>query len=134
MESKAFNLLAADIILLIHTLFATFVVFGLVLILTGKLFSWSWVKNPWFRLAHLTGIGIVILQSWLGVICPLTDWEMALRSKAGDAVYTGSFIAHWLSTLLYYQALDWVFTLCYTLFGLIIVLSWFWVRPGGFKK
>jgi len=131
---KAFYLLTADTILLIHTLFAAFVVFGLMLIITGKLFSWSWVRNPWFRLVHLIVIGIITLQSWLGVICPLTDWEMALRTKAGDAVYTGSFIAHWLSELLYYQAPDWAFTLCYSLFGLLVAVTWFWVRPRGFKK
>ena len=34
--------------------------------------------------------------AWIGMICPLTTWEMALRAKAGDATYSGSFIAHWL--------------------------------------
>ncbi|NNE35497.1 MAG: DUF2784 family protein, partial [Rhodothermales bacterium] len=66
-----------------HVLFVAFVIFGLVLILAGKLRAWSWVRNPWFRLAHLAGIAVVVLQSWLGAICPLTKWEVALREKAG---------------------------------------------------
>lgn len=134
MESKALYLIAADVVLIIHTLFAAFVVFGLVLILVGKPFSWSWIHNPWFRLAHLAGIGIVVVQAWLGMICPLTDWEMALRSKADGSVYTGSFIEYWLSNLLYFEAPEWVFTLCYTLFGLLVGLSWLWVRPTRFKR
>ena len=132
MNSTVFYLIAADTILFTHVLFVAFVIFGLILIFAGKLLSWSWVRNPWFRLAHLIGIVVVVLQAWLGVICPLTTWEMALRSKAGDAVYSGSFIAHWLETLLYYQAPTWVFVVCYSAFGSLVVLSWFWVRPRPF--
>ena len=132
MNSTVFYLIAADTILFTHVLFVAFVIFGLLLIFAGKLLSWSWVRNPWFRLAHLIGIVFVVLQAWLGVICPLTTWEMALRSKAGDAVYSGSFIAHWLETLLYYQAPAWVFVVCYSAFGSLVVLSWFWVRPRPF--
>lgn len=134
MSSKTFFLVAADAVSLTHALFVVFVIFGLVLILAGKLFSWSWVRNRWFRLAHLTAIGVVVLQVWLGVICPLTTWEMELRSRAGEAVYAGSFIAHWLERLLYYQAPAWVFIVCYTLFGLLVVLSWFLVRPRSFAS
>jgi len=125
---------AADILLVIHVAFVTFVVSGLILILLGKLRRWNWVRNPWFRFAHLAAIGIVVLGSWVGLVCPLTSLEMALRQHAGDAVYPGSFIAHWLDRLLYYQAPEWVFTVCYTLFGALVVASWFWVRPRRLGK
>ncbi|WP_299789396.1 DUF2784 domain-containing protein [uncultured Shewanella sp.] len=125
---------AAEVMLFTHALFVGFVIFGLLLILAGKLFSWSWVRNPWFRLVHITGLAVVVIQSWLGVICPLTTLEMALRSKAGDAVYEGSFISHWLTELLYYQAPEWVFIVCYTTFGLIVLACWFWVRPRSFIR
>ena len=129
MESKVLYLFAADTILVTHVLFATFVIGGLLMIFAGKLFSWSWVRNPWLRLAHLVGIGFVVLQSWIGVICPLTTLEITLRSKAGDTTYVGSFISHWLETLLYYQAPEWVFIVCYTVFGALVLASWFWIRP-----
>ncbi len=129
MESKVLYLLVADALLLIHILFVAFVVFGLLLIFAGKFLSWSWVRNLWFRLAHIIAIGVVVLQSWLGIICPLTIWENALRVKAGAAIYAGSFLSHWLETLLYYQAPAWVFTVCYTAFGLLVAASWFWVPP-----
>jgi hypothetical protein len=64
--------LAADAVLMLHVLFVAFVIVGLVLIVVGRLMSWSWVRNWWFRVIHLVAIGIVVLQSWLGVICPLT--------------------------------------------------------------
>jgi hypothetical protein len=125
----SFYLLAADAILLLHVLFVLFVVLGLLLVFAGRLAGWAWVRNRAFRIAHLVAIGIVVLQSWFGVICPLTTLEMWLRSRAGDATYAGSFIAHWLDTLLYYQAPAWVFAICYTAFGGLVVASWYWVRP-----
>lgn len=123
----------ADAVLLTHVLFVAFVVFGLALILIGGWRGWLWVRNSWFRLGHLIGIGIVVLQSWLGVICPLTTLEMWLRSKAGDVVYQGSFIEYWLQALLYYDAPAWVFVLGYSLFGLLVIISWLAVRPRRFR-
>jgi hypothetical protein len=131
-QDSALYLIAADAILVAHTLFVGFVVFGLFLILAGKLRSWDWVRNPWFRYAHLVAIGVVVFQSWLGAICPLTTWESALREKAGEAVYSGAFIAHWLESILYYRAPDWIFMVCYTLFGSLVAAAWYWVRPRRF--
>lgn len=129
MSAELIYLIAADTILLIHVLFVVFVVLGLLLIFAGKIFAWGWVHNFSFRITHLVAIGVVVLQSWLGVICPLTVWEMNLREKAGDSVYEGSFITHWLQTLLYYRAAEWVFVVLYTLFGVLVIASWYWVRP-----
>jgi hypothetical protein len=129
MESSVLYVLAADALLATHVLFVLFVVLGLVLVLVGKFSGWSWVRNPWFRLAHLAAIAVVVLQSWAGVVCPLTTWEMALRERAGDVTYAGTFVSHWLDALLYYQAPAWVFALCYTIFAAAVVASWFWVRP-----
>jgi len=121
--------LAADAVMLLHALFVVFVVLGLVLILAGGALGWAWVRLRWFRITHLVAIGIVVVQSWLGAICPLTTFEMALRTRAGESTYPGAFIAHWVETVLYYQAPPWVFVVCYTAFGALVVASWFWVRP-----
>lgn len=133
-SSPTFWLLAADALLLLHVVFVAFVIVGLILILVGGLRNWSWVRNAWFRLGHLVAIAVVVLQSWFGVICPLTTWEMALRHKAGDAVYSGTFVSHWLEFVLYYRAPAWVFAVCYTVFGALVVSSWFWVRPRPFGR
>jgi len=128
-DSASAYLIAADALLLTHVLFVAFVILGLLFVFAGKLFSWSWVRNWWFRTAHFVAIGIVVLQSWLGLVCPLTTWEMALREKAGGEVYAGTFISYWLEKVLYYDAPAWVFVLCYTVFGLLVCGGWFWVRP-----
>ena len=134
MDAAFLFLLAADAILFVHMLFAAFVVLGLLSIFIGKWLSWGWVCNPWFRMLHLAGITVVVLQSWLGIICPLTTWEMLLRVKAGNANYVGSFISHWLEVLLYYQAPEWVFIACYTVFGILVLFSWHWVRPAPVNR
>ena len=115
--------------LFLHVLFVAFVVVGLILILAGRVLHWAWVRNWWFRVAHLAAIAVVVAQAWFGVICPLTTLEMSLRRQAGDATYAGTFISHWLETILYYQAPPWVFAVCYTIFGAVVILSWFWVKP-----
>ena len=130
--SQGLYAFAADAMLVTHVLVVIFIVLGLLLVYAGRVLSWQWVRNPWFRLAHLIAIAVVVVQSWFGLVCPLTTWEMALRSKAGEAVYEGSFIKHLLSDLLYYQAPAWVFIACYTVFGLLVLISWFWIRPRRF--
>ena len=125
--------LAADAMLLLHVLFVAFVVFGLVLVLIGNALDWAWIRNPWFRFAHLAAIAVVVVQSWFGVICPLTTIEMALRERAGDSVYSQTFMSHWLENILYYSAPPWVFATCYTVFGTLVIFSWFRVRPRPFS-
>ena len=127
---ESFYRLAADTILITHVLFVAFVMLGTLAIYLGLWLSWAWVRNFWFRLTHLIAITIVVLQSWASVICPLTIWEMQLREKAGETTYEGSFIQHWFHTLLYYDLPGWVFGVAYTLFGALIVASWFIVPPN----
>ena len=134
MDSQTLYLLAADLALLLHVSFVAFVVLGLLLIFVGYALGWSWIRNPWFRWAHLAAISVVVLQSWFGVICPLTTLEMALRARAGATTYPGAFIAHWLETILYFDAPEWIFAVCYTAFGLLVVGSWFWIRPRPIEK
>jgi len=126
---NSFYRFAADLVLYLHVTFVAFVIGALVLIFVGRFAGWSWIRNGWFRLVHLIAIGIVVLQAWLGVICPLTTLEMWLRTKAGDAVYPGAFVAHWVERILYYDAPAWVFALLYTAFGALVVASWIWIRP-----
>jgi len=86
--------LLADIIGSVHFLFVLFVVFGL-----------------------------VVVQSWLGQLCPLTIWENELRWQARQEGLGHSFIETWLNRLLYYEGPMWVFTTIYTVFGALVLLT-----------
>jgi hypothetical protein len=119
----------ADLVLVAHALFVAFVVGGLVAVVLCAALDWRWVRDFRFRLSHLVAIGCVVLQSWLGFLCPLTAWEMQLREQGGEATYRDTFIAHWLHELLFFAAPVWVFALIYTLFFGAVVSAWFLVRP-----
>ena len=132
MNHQGYIGLLADVILIFHVTFAAFILLGQILIIAGGMIKWNWVRNPLFRLIHLLAIGAVVVQSWCGAICPLTVWEMNLREKTGQNTYEGGFIAHWLQRLLYYDAPQWVFVACYTIFGFMVIASWIIYRPRRF--
>lgn len=119
----------ADLILLLHGLIVLFVVGGLVAVLAGNLRSWQWVNDIRFRLLHLASIAFVAAQAWCCQTCPLTTLESWLRQRSGGAGYESSFIEHWLHRLLFYTAPEWMFTLAYTAFGLLVALAWWRFPP-----
>jgi hypothetical protein len=123
--------LFADAVLSLHFAIVVFVIGGLVLVVIGNWRGWKFVNAWWFRLAHLAAIGIVVAQAWLGVVCPLTTLESWLRVQANEPVYEASFIEHWVSRLIFYDAPAWVFTLAYTLFGLAVIAAWWRYPPGS---
>lgn len=125
-----FYRLAADLVLLIHTSFIAFVIGALVVTLLGWWRKWGWVRNPWFRITHLLLIFYVVLESWLAMPCPLTLWEDSLRIRAGQDPYdSAGCIAHWLHRLIFFDADPWVFTTCYTVFGLLVAATLVFVPP-----
>ena len=121
--------LLADGVLVLHLVLIVFVIGGLLLTIIGYCRQWCWVRNPWFRLAHLALIAIVVVQSWLGASCPLTVWEDNLRRLAGKQAYGDAFIRYWLQRLIFYEADAWVFGLVYTLFGLLVLLAFIFIPP-----
>jgi hypothetical protein len=120
----------ADLIVLLHAAYASFIVVGLALILAGVVFRWSWVRNFWFRAIHLTAIGFVVAEEFIGMTCPLTDWEKQLRTAAGQASYPGEFLGYWAHRLLFgIQPAPWVFTVVYIVFGLGVLAAFVLAPP-----
>jgi Protein of Unknown function (DUF2784) len=126
--------LLADAVLVVHALFVAFVVLMLPCIAAGGLFGWRWVRTYWLRVAHLAAIGFVTLQTWAGVICPLTTLEMWLAQRGQRATYTGSFIQHWLQQILYWDFPAWVFIAAYSGFALLVITAWYGVPPERTSK
>lgn len=126
--------LLADAVLVVHVAIALFVIAGLILVIAGNWRHWGWVNQLWFRVAHLAAVAVVVAESWLGVTCPLTTLEMGLRARAGGSTYRGNFIEHWLQVLLYYDAPPWVFTLGYSLFGLLVAASLWYFPPVRWRR
>ena len=119
----------ADLALGMHAAFVLFVVGGQVLILFGWARGWQWPRHRLFRWLHLLAIGFVVLEAWFGVTCPLTALETTFRNMAGIAGYENGFIRHWTQRLIFYSAPGWVFTLIYTVFAGLVLMTWFLYPP-----
>jgi hypothetical protein len=126
LENSGVSQLAADAVLVIHFCFVAFVLGGLALTWTGAMLGWKWVRNFWFRIAHVAAICFVAAEALLGVICPLTLWEDALRGTTSDS----GFIERWLHRVMFYHLPEWVFTLAYVAFALAVVLTYWLVPPA----
>lgn len=119
----------ADALLALHVGIVAFVVLGTACILAGGWRGWAWVRGYPFRIAHLGLMLYIALQAWLGRLCPLTVWEQALRNRAGQATYGESFMQHWLSRLIFFDAPWWLFVAAYTAFAALVVACWWWLPP-----
>lgn len=122
-------LFLADAVLIIHALFVVYVIAGFAAILLGWARHWRWVRNWWFRIVHLAAIGFVMAEAWLGLVCPLTDWENRLRVAAGGTAYSVPFFQHWVHEFLFYDFPAWVFTFAYTAFAILVLVAWLLVPP-----
>jgi polyferredoxin len=113
----------ADAVVVVHAGYVGFVILGELAILFGFLLRWGWIRNRTFRLVHLAAIGVVVLEAWWGITCPLTTWENWLRERAGQTVEEGDFIGRWVHDILFYRADPWVFTVIYSSFGALVALT-----------
>lgn len=128
MNPETYGILA-DLVAVVHLLYAATIVIGLLLILCGKLAGWSWVRNAWLRLVHLLMIAVVVAEAWMGITCPLTIWERRLRVAAGQPFDGESWLGRSIHVLLFFDAPWWVFTTAYTACGLLIAASLILVPP-----
>ena len=110
---------------MLHFGIAAFIVGGLVLTWAGAAAGWRWIRNPWFRYAHLAAIAFVAGEAILGIACPLTVWEDLLRG----GVRPESFVGRWVRRLLYYDVPQPVFTALYLLWTAVTLLTLWLVPP-----
>ena len=108
--------LAADALLVLHLGFVLFLLFG------GLLVAWK----RGFLLLHLPAAAWGVVVEAADRACPLTDWEVQLRLRAG---YGEGFVAHYLLPLLYPGWLS--LPVQYVLAGVVVavnllVYGWVW--------
>jgi hypothetical protein len=120
---------AADAIVALHVAYVGFVVLGLLAVLVGAALGWGWVRNLWFRLAHLTAIGLVALEAVFGIACPLTVWEGSLRRLAGRDAGEGTFVGRFLHALIFYEIPPWFEAALHIGFAVLVLATFVLVPP-----
>ena len=123
----------ADATLALHVGMVAFVLSGALAIVAGGVLGWRWVRGRAFRITHLALVAVIALQAWMGRLCPLTTWEQALRNRAGQRTYGESFIQHWLSRLIFFDAPWWAFVAAYTAFAAVVACAW-WRWPPRHRR
>jgi hypothetical protein len=81
----------ADAVFVLHVAFVLFVIIG----------GFAVLRVPWLAWLHVPAISWAVLAQYADWTCPLTPLENALREQGGEAPYSGGFLAHYLSPLLY---------------------------------
>jgi hypothetical protein len=81
----------ADLVVVVHSLFVLFVIFGGLLVL-------RWWKVIYL---HLPAVAWGAFIELAGGICPLTPLENRLRIAAGLEGYKGGFVEHYILPVLY---------------------------------
>ncbi|HET7611216.1 MAG TPA: DUF2784 family protein [Rhodanobacteraceae bacterium] len=117
--------MAALSILVLHLAVIAFNVAGCVLIPIGAWRRWRWVRNFWFRVAHVACLAIVALQAVLGRACFLTVWQ----GEVSGVATTQPLIAGWIERAVYWPLPLWVFAVAYVVVFAYVVALWTIVHP-----
>jgi hypothetical protein len=94
-NSAFYYQLLADGVVGLHLFFIIFVVLGGIMTL-------GWPKVIW---VHIPCVLWAIIIELTGIICPLTPLENELRSRAGQGMYSGDFVIHYIEPMIYLEGL-----------------------------
>jgi len=83
--------IGADLLVVAHLLFIVFAFAG----------GFAVLRWHWLALVHLPVALWATVVELMGWICPLTPLENELRVAAGEAGYSGGFIAHYIVSIVY---------------------------------
>jgi hypothetical protein len=121
--------LIADAIVAVHVAYVIYVVIGQLLIWLGLALRWRWVRNPWFRWAHMIMMVIVGGEATLDIECPLTRWEGQFRELAGEATSGTSFVGRLLHKLIFVDWPPWIINGLHMGFALVVVATFILAPP-----
>jgi hypothetical protein len=118
-EAMAYQILA-EVVLTIHLAFILFVAFGAFLVVWRP--KLAWVHLPF----AIYGVSIAFFR-WT---CPLTPLEWRLRDLAGQRGHAGTFLDHYLVSVIYPNAPPAFYLGMATslLFGTALLYAWAWKR------
>ena len=126
--------IAANLIALIHLAYFVFIVGGMAAIVFGPRWgiAWAWVRNPWFRMAHLLAIYVVLVEDVTGFPCPLNVLQWGAREAATGSTEATTGVGGFLDYLLYHTISPLALDVMYWSFG-VLVLALLWIVPPRWR-
>jgi hypothetical protein len=96
--------------------------------------GWDWIRNPWFRLANLASVFVVIAEDIFGWQCPLNTLEWNLRTTSSGIVAAASSPVGQLLEFLLREAIPgWAIHAMYWCLGALMIVMLF-VNPPRFRR
>jgi len=128
LESPASYETAALAALYFHFAVVLFNVFWLIAVPVGGWLGWRFVRNYWWRAAHIAVLILVAAQAVAGRLCFLTILQNNLQGRAGD-ITPPSLTTRIVTRAIYWPLPDWAFAPLYVLALVWAALLWIYVPP-----
>lgn len=106
----------AAVIVLVHFAYIVFVLGGALLLFVSR----------WWAVVHIPAVLWGAYVELKGRICPLTPLENEYRLRAGQAGYSGGFIEHYLTRIIYPEGLTATIQIGLGVFVLALNLILYW--------
>ena len=124
----AFANLAANLVAVVHIAYFLFIVGGMVAIVASLRRHIPWARNPWFRIAHIAAIYIVLFEELTGFPCPLNVLQWTIRGAETGSNEASSGVGGLLDYLLYHTISPLALDVMYWSFGALVLLM-LWLAP-----
>jgi hypothetical protein len=124
----------AAAILYFHVGVVAFNLFWMGAIPLGAWLGWTFVRNIWWRSAHLASLAVVAAQAALGRLCFLTIWQNALDAQSGVRLGEGSVLERLAIDAIYWSLPAYAFVMLYVAALLYTGALWFLVPPRRARR
>jgi len=128
LESPASHEMAALAVLYFHFAVVLFNLFWLIAVPVGGWLGWRFVRNYWWRAAHIAVLILVAAQAVAGRLCFLTILQNNLHGRAGD-ITPPSLLTRIVTRAIYWPLPGWAFAPLYVLALVWAALLWIYVPP-----
>jgi hypothetical protein len=123
----------ANLVAALHIAYFLFVVCGFAGIVLGARKGRTWIYNPWFRIAHLCAVLMILAEDMFHFPCALNVLESSLRAAPANAGGEPSAVSGVFDLLLRHTIPGWFLDGMYWTLGVVLVLLMF-VLPPRFRK
>ena len=124
--------IAANLIAVIHLAYFIFIVGGMAATVLGPRWGIAWVRNLWFRVAHLLAIYVVLVEDVTGFPCPLNVLQWGVREAATGSTEAKTGVGGLLDYLLYHTISPLALDVIYWSFG-VLVVALLWIVPPRWR-
>ena len=129
MSSESAYAAGAIAILYAHFGIVAFNIFWLIAIPLGACRDWRFVRNIWWRSAHMASLAVVALQALDGRLCFLTILQDDFETRAGAALQAPSLLTRLVTNAIYWPLQLSTFVVIYCVGAAFAVASWWLVPP-----